>query len=55
MSAATSIPISEYLNTSYRPDREYVDGALLERNVGEYSHSRTQGRLLVFFSLRERE
>ena len=55
MSAATSIPISEYLSTSYRPDREYVDGALLERNVGEYSHSRTQGRLLVFFSLRERE
>ena len=42
MSVATSVPLSEYLNTSYRPDREYVDGELVERNVGEAEHSLLQ-------------
>ena len=40
-------PLSEYLATSYRPDREYVDGEVKERNVGEYDHSRPQA---AFFS-----
>lgn len=42
---ATAIPLGEYLNTSYRPDCEYLDGELLERNVGEFDHSRLQGLL----------
>ena len=29
------VPLSQYLTTSYRPDCEYLDGELLERNVGE--------------------
>ena len=33
---------NEYLATSYRPDREYVDGAVVERNLGEHDHSRLQ-------------
>ena len=45
MSAATSVPLDEYLNTSYRPDCEYLDGELLERNVGEWDHARLQGLL----------
>lgn len=32
----------EYLRTSYEPDMEYVDGELVERHVGEHSHSRLQ-------------
>jgi len=45
VSAATSVPLDEYLNTSYRPDCEYLDGELLERNVGEWDHARLQGLL----------
>jgi hypothetical protein len=42
VATATTIPLSEYLETVYRPDGEYVDGALLERNVGEFDHARLQ-------------
>ncbi|MGH9324177.1 MAG: Uma2 family endonuclease [Vicinamibacteria bacterium] len=42
MERGTLIPVEEYLSTSYRPDREYVDGTLLERNVGEWDHSKLQ-------------
>ena len=49
MSVATSVPLSEYLNTSYRPDCDYLEGELLERNVGEWDHARLQGLLTVFF------
>ncbi len=55
MSAATAISVSEYLNTSYRPDCDYVDGELLERNVGEWDHSRLQMLLSRFLSNREKQ
>ena len=42
MQTQTLVSVNEYLSTSYSPDREYVDGVLLERNVGEYDHSRLQ-------------
>src|ERR1700722_12057741 len=42
MVAATAIPVEEYLHTSYEPDMEYVNGQLVERNVGEYFHSLLQ-------------
>jgi hypothetical protein len=41
----TLVSLSEYLATIYRPDCEYVDGELLERNVGEWDHSRLQALL----------
>ena len=35
----TLVSVEEYLNTSYDgPDREYVDGRIVERNLGEKSH-----------------
>ena len=34
MSTGTVVTLSEYLPTSYRPDGEYLDGELLERNAG---------------------
>jgi Uma2 family endonuclease len=46
------IPVEEYLRTSYDPDCDYVDGEILERNVGEKDHSSFQGELLVWFRLR---
>jgi len=52
VSVATAVPLSEYLNTSYRPDCDYLEGELLERNVGEWDHARLQGLLgfLIFKS-----
>jgi len=50
MSTATLVSLEEYLNTSYDPDVEYVDGVLVERNVGDYFHSLTQSN--VIFALR---
>ena len=38
MPAATAVSVDEYLHTSYEPDMEYVNGQLVERNVGEYFH-----------------
>ena len=36
------ISVREYLATSYRPDCDYVDGRIEERNVGEYDHGLLQ-------------
>jgi Uma2 family endonuclease len=47
MATQTLIPVAEYLRTNYRPDRDYVDGILLERNVGQKDHSRTQRKVIV--------
>jgi Uma2 family endonuclease len=55
MAAATQISVTEYLNTTYRPDRDYVDGAVVERNLGEYEHSRPQMRVSAYFFAREKE
>jgi Uma2 family endonuclease len=55
MTVATQISVDEYLKTTYRPDRDYVDGEVLERNLGEYDHSRPQMRLIMFFGAREQE
>lgn len=55
MSSSTLIPVSEYLSTSYRPDRDYIDGVVLERNLGEWDHSWVQKCLIVYFGLREKE
>ncbi|MBV9612221.1 MAG: Uma2 family endonuclease [Acidobacteriaceae bacterium] len=35
----------EYMQTSYSPDCEYIDGVILERNVGQGRHAFTQGKL----------
>ena len=37
MATSTLVPLSEYLRTSYRPDRDWIDGVVKERNVGEGS------------------
>ena len=39
------VPVEEYLSTTYDPDREYVDGILVERNVGQRNHSFWQATL----------
>jgi Uma2 family endonuclease len=55
MATNTLIPVNEYLGTSYRPDCDYVDGEVRERNVGEQEHSDLQLQLLKMLSTAESE
>lgn len=55
MGAATAISLEEYLRTSYRPDREYRDGLLLERYCGERSHSEVQVAVSSYLGNRRKE
>jgi Uma2 family endonuclease len=48
-STATLISVDEYLNTSYEPDREFVDGVLVRRNVGTQFHGMLQAIVGAFF------
>jgi Uma2 family endonuclease len=43
------IPVEEYLRTVYRPDCDYVDGEVQERNMGEMPHARLQSFFISFF------
>jgi Uma2 family endonuclease len=54
MAVSTQVPIEEYLRTSYSPDREYRDGAIVERNLGSRKHALLQSRLTSFISRRRR-
>jgi Uma2 family endonuclease len=49
MATGTLISVEEYLNTSYDPDVEYVDGELVERNVGDWLHSLVQSNIIYAF------
>jgi Uma2 family endonuclease len=55
MAATTQVSLSEYLQTSYRPDREFVDGELRERNVGKTEHARVQALLTIWFGSHEQD
>jgi len=55
MAAGTQISVEEYLHTMYRPDCDYVDGVVEERNLGERDHSWIQGNLVTFFGSRFRK
>ena len=55
MTTQTRIFLDEYLNTSYRPDCEYIDGEVLERNVGKWEHARLQALLTGWFLKNEKE
>jgi hypothetical protein len=40
--ATAAISVREYLATSWSPDREHVDGEVVQRNLGEKDHSALQ-------------
>ena len=55
MAALPSTPlvtVEDYLNSAYDPDVEFVDGVLVERNVGDWLHSLVQSNVL--FALRRK-
>ena len=47
--ATTKVSLEEYLSTGYRPDVEYIDGELKERNVGDLEHARMVKAILRWF------
>jgi Uma2 family endonuclease len=47
--------VREYLRTSWSPDREFVDGRIEERNLGEKEHSLIQRYLTFLFMLKRSE
>lgn len=49
------VSVDQYLSTSYEPDCEYVDGRIVERNLGEKPHSRIQSELLFLLHDRAKE
>ena len=54
MASTTLIPVSEYLQTVYRPDCDYIDGELQERNLGERPHALLQQILGTIFHVNRR-
>jgi hypothetical protein len=55
MSTAALVSLQEYLTTTYRPDCDYVDGVLLERNVGRRDHSELMGGCVYWFHARREQ
>jgi len=47
MATSTLVPLQVYLETDYRPDCDWIDGEVKERNAGEGQHSNLQ----LFFRL----
>ncbi len=47
--------VREYLAASWSPDREFVDGRIEERNLGEKEHSLIQRYLTFLFMLKRQE
>ena len=54
MSTGALTAVEEYLRTSYRPDREYRDGVVSERNVGDSSHALLQAALAAYLRRRRK-
>ena len=55
MAIATQMSVEEYLRTSFRPDCEFVDGDVLDRNLGEIDHGWVQRAVLFYFMSREKQ
>jgi Uma2 family endonuclease len=55
MATAALIPLSEYLETTYSPDREWVEGELRERSVPELSHASVQAFFTAYFTFNRKK
>jgi Uma2 family endonuclease len=51
----TAVSVDQYLRTYYDPDVEYVDGKLVDRHIGEYSHAAAQAWVAGALGSREQE
>ena len=50
MGTATLVPVETYLRTMYHPDCDYIDGEVLERNMGEVPHGLLQAFFIALFA-----
>ena len=55
MPTGTLISVEQYLATSYRPDCDYVDGRIEERNLGEFDHSSLQTAIAIYLGSRQKQ
>lgn len=55
MASTTLTAVAEYLKTAYRPDRDFVDGRIEERHVGEHDHAALQAALILWFGQHQQE
>lgn len=55
MGTSAAVSVEEYLSTVYDPDCEYVDGEVLERNMGETDHGGLQGILIAWLFARRKQ
>jgi Uma2 family endonuclease len=46
----THVPVEVYLNSSFEPDAEYVDGVIEERPMGEFDHSSWQHAIELWYA-----
>jgi Uma2 family endonuclease len=53
MSVAHAVSLEEYLHTTYRPDRDWINGELRERNLGQFDHANLQRVLIGIFFLNQ--
>lgn len=51
----TRVPVEVYLNSSYEPDAEFVDGVIEERPMGEFDHSSWQHAIELWFAQHAKE
>lgn len=51
----TQVPVEVYLNSSYEPDAEYVDGVIEARTMGEWNHADWQAAILEYFRSRRQK
>ncbi len=49
------VSVDEYLHSSYEVDCDYVDGELVERDVGERDHGVLQGNIYAYYLARKRK
>ncbi len=52
---STLVSMAEYLASSYRPDCDYLEGEVRERNLGDQPHSIVQGFFVRVFGINGRE
>jgi len=55
MSTTSLVSVEQYLATSYRPDCDYIDGEVRERNLGELEHAVLQSMIFAWFWIRHKE
>jgi Uma2 family endonuclease len=55
MATSTLVPLQVYLETDYRPDCDWIDGEVKERNVGEGQHSNIQSFFIGLFLQQKRD